>query len=95
MLVLLGAFGILLGLLHKGQSFDQVRAKNKSMLPHLPFSQKTIHLTVCVATMFICAQSISLDTEGMEFFGYCGTVLSAIAGWLGSLVAGPAAKPAD
>lgn len=82
--ILLAFFGFALAIIHKGLSFDEVKDKARGSRAPLPWSQKSSHIVVCFATMFISAQLLTTDMLREPTLSYVGVCLAAVAGWFAS-----------
>lgn len=92
MMIVMGLFGALIGRLHKGLSFDEMKDKAEGPKLKFPWTQKTTHMIVCFGGMLICAELLSTELVKFESLAYASIVFCVLAGWLASLVPAPEKK---
>jgi uncharacterized Tic20 family protein len=89
LMVVLSLLGLVSAWVHKGKSFDEVRARGgKSILP-FPWSYKTTHLVVCAAMLFLSSALPSSGLMRVPELSYVAAIFSILGGWFGGMAPTP------
>lgn len=89
LLLALAISNALLGLVHKGVSFDEARSLAAKPLFSVPWPYRTTHIIICACLLFMSCLTLGTESLHPVQLGYLAATLCALAGWLASLVPVP------
>lgn len=88
LMIVLALLGVASVFVHKGKTFDEVRALRGAPLLALPWSCKATHVSVCVCMVFLCSSLPSSGLMSTPALAYPAALLSVLGGWMASLTPG-------